>query len=231
MSVPCVSLENVSKRFGSAGGLKALDRVTVAGMAGELILLLGPSGSGKTTLLLLAAGFDAPSSGVIRLFGRGVATYTQKTMRVVRAQRIGFIFQNHRLLHALKARENVALTRSFFPGKPPIADHAVEEAMVSANIIECSERKVCDLSQGEQQRVAIARSIVNTPALLLADEPTASLGSTQSLDLFRFFQAYAHQKHACVIVASHDERLRAFADRIVHMTDGTIFEDGAGKNR
>jgi len=216
-------LDAVSKRYGEMESTSVLNNVTVTGYAGELLLVLGPSGSGKTTLLLIAGGFLVPTMGGVRLFGKLLRDYSANDLRSLRATQIGFVFQNHHLLEALSVYDNVALACSFSERTNADCKVAVMHALRSAGIEHRINSTSGDLSQGERQRVAIARSIVNRPPLLIADEPTASLESKRALEVFSFYRSYATERKACVIVASHDERLIPFADRIFRLNDGSLF--------
>ncbi len=225
MTSSLLHLDAVTKRYDSSSPFTALRGITFQGPGGHVVLILGPSGSGKTTLLLVAAGLLRPTSGEVSLFGRPLSAYSPEELRRLRAERLGFVFQNHRLLTTLTAEENVALACSFVGVRHADGERDVEAALAGARIEHCRSRRVGELSHGEQQRVALARSIVNRPSLLLADEPTASLESAQSLSVFALFRDYARRTGACVVVASHDERMTSYADRVLRLSDGVLVED------
>ncbi|HCA78552.1 MAG TPA: ABC transporter ATP-binding protein [Bacteroidetes bacterium] len=218
-----IDLQKVSKRFGDNGnGTTAISNVSLSCSAGELVLLLGPSGSGKTTLLTLMAGLIEPSEGQVLLFGEEVRSYSDGELQRIRAHRLGFIFQNFLLIESLSVLENIVLVLRF---AGITGSHAIEEArrlLRQFSIEHLSDKSPLKLSQGEKQRVAIARAIANGGELIIADEPTASLESSQGLQVIELLRNLAHAGNRCVVVASHDRRLVEFADCVVRLRDGAI---------
>jgi ABC-type lipoprotein export system ATPase subunit len=196
--------------------------VSFMGKRGELILLLGRSGSGKTTLLTVLAGLAQPSSGKVRLFGKSVTEYTSRERQVLRAQRIGFVFQNFHLLGALPVLDNVALVPRFAGASRPDARRRAREILQRLGIAHLTTKLPKALSQGEAQRVAVARAIATDAQLILADEPTASLEANQGLDVIQLLHDYAKSMNRCVIVASHDRRIDQFADMVLYLENGTL---------
>ncbi len=217
------SLNGVSKKFGNEGAdLDVIRNVTFEARRGELIVLLGPSGSGKTTILTLMAGLLAPSAGSVLIFGRPICSYRQSELQFLRATRIGFVFQTFLLIDALTVLENVALVVQFGGRGAFEARVKAREVLSRLQIGHLALRFPGTLSQGERQRVAVARAIANNAELLLADEPTASVESSQGLEIIRLLHGYAQERNACVIVASHDLRIIQFADKVLRIEDGCL---------
>jgi putative ABC transport system ATP-binding protein len=218
-----VQLLDATKIFGANGHrTRAVRHVSFRALAGELVLLLGPSGSGKTTLLTMAAGLLKPTSGAVVLFGRNIETYSSRELQQLRATHIGFVFQTFHLIDSLSVVENVALVPRF-AGKSKREARERADCLLRRLQIQHLETKFPpELSQGEKQRAAVARAIVNDAALIIADEPTASLETKQGLDIIRVLHEYAKTQHRCVIVASHDLRIMAFADRVLRLQDGEL---------
>lgn len=224
-----VRLRGVSKRFVSHGNVyEALTDVNLEARAGGLTLLLGPSGSGKTTLLTIAAGFVAPTSGTVELFGVRLEQYGDGRLQRMRASRMGFIFQTFLLIDALTVSENIELQLRFSGMRGAEVRRRAHEALVRVGIAHLSGKRPAELSHGERQRAAIARSLATEAGLLLADEPTASLDTRQGEAIIRLLHSCAVDAHACVIVASHDTRLRAYADAIHRLDNGRLAPNSGG---
>ena len=216
-------LMRVSKRFGRNGtGRTALDEVSFRAEAGRLHLLLGPSGSGKTTLLTLMAGLQRPTSGTVVLFGRSLGEYSPGALQQLRAQSIGFVFQDFQLIDSLGVDQNIEMVLKFAGCSRVQARRRVRELLAQFGIGYLHTRRPASLSQGEKQRVALARAVANQAPLILADEPTASLESRQGLEVIHLLRDYAHVQGRCVIVASHDLRLTEFADTVHLLDDGIL---------
>ncbi len=223
MSTALVRLEKVTKIYGTDDRRTAgVREVSFQANEGELIVILGPSGSGKTTLLKLIAGFVRPTSGTVLLFNRPLGAYTESALQTVRAGELGFIFQTFRLINALSVFENIALVIRFAAGREKKRYLQAEQILKEFGIEHLAGSFPGQLSQGEKQRVAIARAVVNDARLILADEPTASLGAEQGIEIIHLLHTYAHTAQKCVLVASHDLRLKAYADRIIRIEDGVI---------
>lgn len=218
-----VRLDDVSKIFGSNGNRTfAVRDVSLEASPGELVLLLGPSGSGKTTLLTLMAGLVKPTSGTVSIFGRNIEDYTSKELQRLRATRIGFVFQTFHLIDSLNVIENVALVLRFAGKTRTEAKRHAKELLEQFRIERLFSKFPANLSQGEKQRVTVARAIANGAELIIADEPTASLETKQGFDIIRLLHEYAKERNRCVIVASHDLRIVEFADRVLRLEDGVV---------
>ncbi len=218
-----VDLSGISKIYDSgANKSTALDDINFSAGRGELILLLGPSGSGKTTLLTIIAGFNQPSEGTVSLFGKDINNYRAPELQVLRAKRIGFIFQSFLLIDALTVYENVEIVLKFLNRNGTEIKKDTLSALNKVGISHLSGKMPARLSHGEKQRTAIARAFVNNADLLIADEPTASLETEQGEEIIKLLHSFANENGKCVIVASHDLRLKPMADKIFYIENGRI---------
>lgn len=221
-----VQLDNVSKIFGSnEHRTSAVKQVSLNINTGVLLLLLGPSGSGKTTLLTMIAGLLKPTSGTVSLFGKNIESYSAKELQQLRARKIGFIFQTFLLIDSLTVLENVAVVLRFTGKSKSEARHQAMRLLQQLNIEHLAQKFPRTLSQGEKQRVAVARAIANSAELIIADEPTGSLESKQGFDIIKLLQTYSKEQNRCVVIASHDLRIVDFADRILKLEDGTLIHN------
>ncbi len=224
-----VELEGVNKYFIDGDReFHAIKNVCLSASPGELLVLLGPSGSGKTTLLTLIAGLLSPTSGALSLFGRPVEDYSNKELQLLRARRIGFIFQDFLLIDSLLVIENIAVVLRFSGMKRSGALAAAGKLLDQFHIGHLARKLPSTISQGEKQRVAVARAIANNPELIIADEPTASLETSQGFDIIKLLHNYAVEEERCVIVATHDLRIADLADRVMRVEDGEIQEECPG---
>jgi putative ABC transport system ATP-binding protein len=190
--------------------------------AGEVVVLAGPSGAGKTTLLTLCGALRSVQAGRVRVLGRELGGLGPAAQRDVRAA-IGFIFQSHNLLDALTAGQNVVMS---LLGRVPPAEacRLAETALASLGLAERVDAMPDALSGGEKQRVAVARALVRNPALILADEPTASLDDRSATIVIEGLRHAARSASAAVLVATHDARVFEIADRKLHLKDGVLVE-------
>lgn len=221
---------NVSKDFAYNGhSTTVINSTSLSVRRGELLMLLGPSGSGKTTLLTIMAGLLPPSNGTVFIFGKDILEYSPKELQRLRAGRIGFIFQTFNLIDAYSAVDNVALNGRFAGLSNQTAAEKAREILAQLKIDHLADKLPFKLSQGEKQRVAVARAFINGPDIIFADEPTASLESGQGLDIIRLLHEYTRLQEKSVVVVSHDRRICGYADRILFLQDGRLSEvDTAG---
>lgn len=221
-----IVLNNVSKSYRindfSSVGVKG---ITFDAEPGELVLFLGPSGSGKTTLLTLMAGLLKPSEGSIRLFDRPVESYSASELQKLRAGKIGFVFQTFFLIDALTALQNIELVLGFGGKHKKAARRTALELLKFMRIEYLANKLPGTMSQGEKQRIAVARAIANDAGIILADEPTASLDAENGSAIIELLSSYARDRKKCVIVVSHDLRLKSFADRVLYIEDGKIIRE------
>jgi putative ABC transport system ATP-binding protein len=219
-----IELINVSKVFSIDNdiNLRAVDNISLKVNEGEIILVAGPNGSGKTTLLTLIGCMVKPTEGTIKIFKDEVTHFSQAQLTSFRLRNIGFIFQTFRLLDSLTVTENVELIPCLSGMGKMSAKEKTYESLEKVKIKHKSSLMPWKLSGGEKQRVAIARAIVNDPPLILADEPTGSLDSKSGQTTIELLCSIAKEKGKTVIIVSHDERIRHYADRILMMEDGKI---------
>ena len=218
-------LNNVSKVFNaSRKQTTVLSNVSLNVQAGEMILLLGPSGSGKTTLLTMMAGLQEPTRGEVRLFDKEIKAYSGRELQKLRANRIGFIFQTFLLLDSLSVIENVILVMRFSGSGKKKARNAAQNFLNRFEVGHLAHQNPKSLSQGEKQRVAVARAMANGAELIIADEPTGSLATGQGMMIIKFLKEIVKEENRCAIIASHDERIAAYADRVFKIRDGNVEE-------
>ena len=188
---------------------------------GEFVAIIGPSGSGKSTLFHVLGGLTPPSAGKVSIDGVDLASLNESGRTRLRGTKVGFVFQKYNLLPTLSARDNIAIALDI-AGKPLETDAAFQEALKLLGIEHRMDHKPRALSGGEQQRVAIARAIVNRPAILLADEPTGNLDSTNSDIVLGLMRDLNRRLGQTILMITHDPEAAAFADRTVKMRDGKV---------
>ena len=221
-----VSVANISVSYGKgAAAVLALNDVSLSFARGEMALVMGPSGSGKTTLLSVLGCLLTPDAGDVRLMGQSVRGLPEGARGTLRQRSIGYVFQAFRLFRSLNALENVMIAMEIAGRARREARALAAQALDSVGLESKQRLKPDELSGGEKQRVAIARALVNDPAILLADEPTASLDSTAGGQIAEMLMKIAREQERLVVVVSHDPRLVQFGNRIVTMQDGRIKED------
>lgn len=204
----------------------AVKEVTLKVRSGEILLISGPNGGGKTTLLSMLGCLARPTSGDIRIMGQGLNSLHRRDLPGFRLRNIGFIFQTFRLLDSLTALENVELVLNLAGMKRPESTQKAEALLDELVIWPRRNSFQKTLSGGEKQRVAIARALANDPPLILADEPTGSLDSQTGQQVMYLLNGIARKKNKTVIIVSHDRRIRHYVDRILHMEDGKLDEEG-----
>jgi putative ABC transport system ATP-binding protein len=206
--------------------VQALRGVDVAIGAGEFTVFAGPSGSGKSTALNLLGCLDRPTSGQVFLDGQNVATLGDDALGAVRARRIGFIFQSFNLIPVLTASENVDLALRL-AGVEGARAERVERALTEVGLKDYLHRRPSQLSGGQQQRVAIARALVKAPAIVIADEPTANLDSTNGEAILDLMREMNEKNGVTFLFSTHDPMVIARAKRVVRLKDGEIVSDEA----
>ncbi|RJP19781.1 MAG: ABC transporter ATP-binding protein [Deltaproteobacteria bacterium] len=205
--------------------VEALKGVDLSIMAGDFVAVMGASGSGKSTLMNILGCLDRPTSGSYRLDGEEVANLSRDARADRRRNRIGFVFQGFNLLPRLSARENVELPMIYDGTPTAVRRDRASAALSAVGLEERSHHLPSQLSGGQQQRVAIARAIVNTPALLLADEPTGNLDSGTSDEIMGIFQRLNEERGITLVLVTHEPDISGYARRIVRFRDGRIVED------
>jgi putative ABC transport system ATP-binding protein len=216
-------LERVGKRYVDADEMvRALDAVSLTIVPGEFVVLYGPSGSGKTTLLLIAAGLLAPDEGVVRVAGDDLAGLSDTRLAKLQRRHLGFIYQSPHLMRGVPAVENAAI-KLLADGiglrtARPLADDWLRRVGLAHRVRHTPEQ----LSGGERQRVAIARALINSPQLVLADEPTGNLDSRRGREMLELISAVSREHGAAVLLASHDPQAAEVADRVIWLRDGRL---------
>jgi ABC-type lipoprotein export system ATPase subunit len=223
MSEPLLSARGLAKTYTMGRRtLEVLRGVDLDVARGEFLALRGASGAGKSTLLHLMGGLDSPNAGEIHFAGQNLAHFSESQLTHFRNRRVGFVFQAYHLLPELTALENVCLPARV--ARMPVAQ-AVARArglLARAGLGERTEHKPFELSGGEQQRVAIARALINEPELLLADEPTGNLDSRTGGEIIELLKSLHVEKHMTLVIATHDARVAAHAQRAIELADGRI---------
>lgn len=204
--------------------LRVLDELNLTLRAGEIVALVGPSGAGKSTLLQIAGLLDNPDEGVVRLGSQDCAAYSDAERSAVRREEIGFVFQFHHLLPEFSALENIVLPQLIGGTPRRTARARAAELLASVGLTERASHRPAELSGGEQQRVAIARGLANSPRLLLADEPTGNLDHVTGERVARQLIDLAHETGIAALVATHNLALAKSMDRIVRMENGRLVD-------
>jgi len=202
--------------------INALRGVNMTVMPGQFIAVVGRSGSGKTTLLNILAGLDKPTSGQVLFENRDIAGMNEHDLTEIRRHKIGFVFQSFGLLPLLSAFENVELPLRIAGVRTREREERTREALDIVGLWGRAKHRPYELSGGEQQRVAIARAIVNNPPLILADEPTGELDSTNARAIFGLFKEMVLKQGISVLSATHDSTLLAMADEVKEIRDGHL---------
>ena len=219
-----IEAENISKAYsrGEAGTVEALQAISFQIAPGEFVAVRGASGSGKSTLLNIVGCLDQPSSGSYRLDGEDVANYGDKQLSRIRNAKIGFIFQSFNLLPRTTALENVEIPMVYRDGH--VDRRRALSALERVGLAARAHHFATQLSGGEQQRVAIARALINSPALILADEPTGNLDVNAGREVMRLLEDL-HNEGRTIVLVTHDDAIAASASREIQLRDGKIISD------
>ena len=218
-----IEIKDLRKKFGN---LEVLKGVNLKIEKGEVISIIGPSGAGKTTLLQLIGTLDKPTSGTILFNGEDLSKMGSNKLSTFRNKHIGFVFQFHQLLPEFTALENITIPALIAGRKRKEADAEAMELLRIMGLEERADHKPSELSGGENQRVAVARALINHPDVILADEPSGSLDSKNKEELHRLFFSLRDKFGQTFIIVTHDEGLASYTDRTIKMVDGVVEEDG-----
>lgn len=217
--------KNISKYFGGgATRVVAVDQISLAIQAGEILLVMGPSGSGKTTFISMLAGLLKADEGEIIIDGNNITHLKPSSLPEIRARTIGFVFQSFNLLDALTAEENILFPASLVAGNKNEVLERCNELIRKLGLERRRHALPKTLSGGEKQRVAIARALINQPKIILADEPTGNLDSQSGQEVMMLLHDIARDHGVSVLIVTHDPRVEDIADRILWLEDGKVVD-------
>ena len=219
MNEKMIEIQGVTKSFGELQVLKGID-LTI--YKGEVVSIVGPSGAGKTKLLQIMGTLDKADSGSVFIHGMEVGRLKEKELSAFRNHQIGFVFQFHQLLPEFTALENVMMPALIGGMSLDKAMKKAEETLAFLGLAERASHKPAELSGGEKQRVAVARALINNPAVIFADEPSGSLDSKNKEELHQLFFDLRDRLGQTFVIVTHDEGLAQLTDRTIHMVDGRI---------
>lgn len=228
MSEPVVRLRGLARNFEQGGvTIEVLRGVDLDIAPGEILALLGPSGSGKSTMLQAVGLLEGGFSGTIELAGIDASSLNAARRTEMRRDNLGFVYQFHHLLPDFNALENVVIPQLLLKVRRAEAEERAEELLTSLGLGHRLDHRPSQLSGGEQQRVAVARALANSPKLVLADEPTGNLDEATSDRVFEQFLSLVRGQGSSALVATHNERLAARMDRVVRLHEGRLQQDNA----
>ena len=219
-----LSIEHLTKGDGAGpAAVRALDGVSLTIAAGEFVAIVGSSGSGKSTLMHLMGGVDRPTSGTVRMNGEDVYKRTDEQLAVFRRREVGLVYQFYNLIPVLDVEENVTLPVRMDGRK--VNEQRLRALLSSLGLKGFEHHLPNQLSGGQQQRVAIGRALMNSPAIVLADEPTGNLDSKNSAEIMRLLRSSNKDLHQTLVVITHDEDVALMAPRVIAIEDGRVVSD------
>ena len=222
-----IDIKNITKSFGSLQVLKGIDLHIDRG---EVVSIVGPSGAGKTTLLQILGTLDRPDTGTVYIDSVDVTTLSNKKLADFRNRHIGFVFQFHQLLPEFTALENIMIPAYIAGTSQKAAKERAKELLSFMGLSDRAHHKPSELSGGEKQRIAVARALVNNPAVILADEPSGSLDTKNKEELHQLFFDLRDKFGQTFVIVTHDEGLASITDRTIHMRDGILASPAPSNN-
>jgi len=230
MNEKVIKINNIAKHYQVGTQLvKALRTISLEINRNEYVALMGPSGSGKSTLMNILGCLDTPTHGEYFLAGKDVSKMDDNSLADIRNREIGFVFQTFNLLPRSSALENVMLPLIYAGYSKSERTKIAENTLSNVHLADRMDHKPNELSGGQRQRVAVARALVNNPAIILADEPTGNLDSKTSIEIMGLFEEI-HNQGNTVIVVTHEEDIAKHAHRIIRLKDGEVFSDEENKD-
>ena len=221
-----IEATDVQKVYAAAGlRVRALRGVDLGVRRGEMVAIMGPSGSGKTTLLNVLSGLDDLSGGEVYVDGESIKSMSDRRRTRFRAEKMGFIFQSYNLIPVLSAIENIELPLLVAGKKPKKAREWAQDAIEMVGLADQARKRPAEMSGGQQQRITVARSLVNNPAIVWADEPTGALDSETSKGIMDLLVSMNESQKQTFVLVTHDAAVAARADRTIRMRDGRIESD------
>ena len=221
-----INLKKISRTFSlSSGDIEAVKNVNLKIKKGEFIIISGPSGAGKTTLLNMASGIDFPSSGDVLISGDSISNFSKNQLNKLRRKTIGMVFQAHALMPLLSAYENVELPLRILGISGKERKNKTEEILEILGLKYRMSHRPYELSGGERQRVSVARALVRKPEILVADEPTSQLDSVNTEIVFEQIRDICKTFNTTVVLATHDQRMKKFGDKLFNMRSGELSEN------
>lgn len=217
-----ITIENIHKRFGS---LEVLKGISLHVKRGELVSIVGASGAGKTTLLQIMATLSRPDEGHLSIDGVALEQLNDEALSRFRNQKVGIVFQFHHLLPEFSALENVTIPALIAGRSRQEAETEARRLLQMLGLEDRADHKPSQLSGGEQQRVSIARALINKPAVLFADEPSGNLDSQNRDEIHRLFLELKEQFGQTIVLVTHDEKLASMGDRCIRIVDGRVVEE------
>ena len=218
-----INLKKVNRKFQLASGdIEAVKNVNLTIKKGEFVIISGPSGAGKTTLLNMVSGIDLPSSGQVLLNKKPISKFSKRQLNKLRRKTIGMVFQAHALMPLLSAYENVELPLRILGMKGKERKEKTEEILEILGLKYRMSHRPYELSGGERQRVSVARALVRKPEILVADEPTSQLDSVNTEIVFEQIKEICQTFDTTVILATHDQRMKKFGDKLFNMRSGEL---------
>ena len=221
-----INLKKISRTFIlPSGDIDAVKNVSLKIKKGEFIIISGPSGAGKTTLLNMVSGIDLPSSGEVMISGNSIKSFSKNQLNELRRKTIGMVFQAHALMPLLSAYENVELPLRILGISGKERKNKTEEILEILGLKYRKSHRPYELSGGERQRVSVARALVRKPKILVADEPTSQLDSVNTEIVFEQIKDICKKFNTTVVLATHDQRMKKFGDKLFNMRSGELNEN------